>query len=294
MDTKIVLEDVCKDYGSKRALNQINLTIESGMFGLLGPNGAGKTTMMKILTSLLPKTSGKITMCGIPIEKSKEIRSIVGYLPQEFSMYGTMSVYEGMDYLAVLSGVQKSQRRERIMELLKKVNLDDCAKKKIKALSGGMKRRMGIAQALIHNPRVLIVDEPTAGLDPEERVRFRNLLCEVAQERIVLLSTHIVGDIEATCEKIAVLKEGNLLYNGTVTQLLEGAKEVIFQAEVSRIELEKVKSHYFVTGMVSKGQKVQIRFIAEDRQWIPFLNAEKCVPNVEDAYLYFIHKKEMR
>ena len=251
MDTKIVLEDVCKDYGSKRALNQINLTIESGMFGLLGPNGAGKTTMMKILTSLLPKTSGKITMCGIPIEKSKEIRSIVGYLPQEFSMYGTMSVYEGMDYLAVLSGVQKSQRRERIMELLKKVNLDDCAKKKIKALSGGMKRRMGIAQALIHNPRVLIVDEPTAGLDPEERVRFRNLLCEVAQERIVLLSTHIVGDIEATCEKIAVLKEGNLLYNGTVTQLLEGAKEVIFQAEVSRIELEKVKSHYFVTGMVS-------------------------------------------
>ena len=167
MDTKIVLEDVCKDYGSKRALNQINLTIESGMFGLLGPNGAGKTTMMKILTSLLPKTSGKITMCGIPIEKSKEIRSIVGYLPQEFSMYGTMSVYEGMDYLAVLSGVQKSQRRERIMELLKKVNLDDCAKKKIKALSGGMKRRMGIAQALIHNPRVLIVDEPTAGLDPE-------------------------------------------------------------------------------------------------------------------------------
>ena len=154
MDTKIVLEDVCKDYGSKRALNQINLTIESGMFGLLGPNGAGKTTMMKILTSLLPKTSGKITMCGIPIEKSKEIRSIVGYLPQEFSMYGTMSVYEGMDYLAVLSGVQKSQRRERIMELLKKVNLDDCAKKKIKALSGGMKRRMGIAQALISSGRV--------------------------------------------------------------------------------------------------------------------------------------------
>lgn len=294
MDTKIVLEDVCKDYGSKRALNHIDLTIESGMFGLLGPNGAGKTTMMKVLTSLLPKTSGKITMCGIPIEKSKEIRSMVGYLPQEFSMYGTMSVYEGMDYLAVLSGIQKGQRRERIMELLKKVNLDDCAKKKIKALSGGMKRRMGIAQALIHNPRVLIVDEPTAGLDPEERVRFRNLLCEVAQERIVLLSTHIVGDIEATCEKIAILKEGNLLYDGTVTQLLEGAREVIFQAEVSRIELEKVKSHYFVTGMVSQGQKVQIRFIAEDRQWLPFLNAEKCAPNVEDAYLYFIHKKEMR
>lgn len=294
MDTKIILENVCKDYGSKRALNQINLTIEKGMFGLLGSNGAGKTTMMKVLTTLLQKTSGKITMCGIPIEKSKQIRSMVGYLPQEFSMYGTMSVYEGMDYLAVLSGVSKNQRKERIMELLQKVNLEDCTKKKIKTLSGGMKRRMGIAQALLHNPRVLIVDEPTAGLDPEERVRFRNLLCEVAQDRIVLLSTHIVGDIEATCEKIAVLQEGNLLYDGTVTQLLKEAEGAIFQTEISRMELEKVKSHYFVTGMVSQGQKVQIRFIDEEKQQFPFLNAEKCMPNVEDAYLYLIHKKEMR
>lgn len=294
METKIVLKGVCKDYGSKRALNQVDLVIERGMFGLLGPNGAGKTTLMKVLTSLLPKTSGEITMCGVPVEKSREIRSMVGYLPQDFSMYGTMSVYEGMDYIGVLSGVEKRQRRERIEELLQQVNLQDCRRKKIKALSGGMKRRMGIAQALLHNPKVLIVDEPTAGLDPEERVRFRNLLCEMAQDRIVLLSTHIVGDIEATCEEIAVLRDGNVLYRGTVTQLLDEAEGAIFEAEISRMELERVKSRYSVTNMINQGQKIQVRFVSEDKGAISFSGVRSCEPNVEDAYLYLMHREEVR
>ena len=209
-------------------------------------------------------------------------------------MYGTMSVYEGMDYLGVLSGLNKKKRKERIPELLKEVNLQEYRNKKIKILSGGMKRRLGIAQALLHDPEVLIVDEPTAGLDPEERVRFRNLLCEIAQNRIVLLSTHIVGDIEATCEEIAILKEGKILYRGTVTQLLTQAEGAIFEAEVSRIELEKVKARYCVTGMISQGRHVQIRFVQEDKTKIPFEGAVRCEPNVEDAYLYLMHQEEMR
>ena len=199
MENCIEIKELNKFYGKKkRALSDINLTIEQGMFGLLGRNGAGKTTLMKTLATLLQKQSGRISVCGIPIENAKEIRKIVGYLPQEFSMYPTMSVIEAMDYLGVLSGIGTKERRERIELLLKKVNLTEHKNKKVKALSGGMKRRLGIAQALLNDPKVLIVDEPTAGLDPEERIRFRNLLCDVAEERIVILSTHIVGDIEAT------------------------------------------------------------------------------------------------
>ena len=186
MNTEIVLKDLDKYYGKKQALRRVNLTISQGMFGLLGPNGAGKTTLMKILATLLPKTGGKVTICGTDISQEREIRRMVGYLPQDFSMYGNMTVYEVMDYLGVLSGMKKAERRERIPILLEKVNLTENHGTKVKAMSGGMRRRLGIAQAILHNPRVLIVDEPTAGLDPEERVRFRNLLCEIAEERIVI------------------------------------------------------------------------------------------------------------
>lgn len=215
-EPKIIISGLTKSYGKKVALDGISLQIESGMFGLLGRNGAGKTTLMRILATLLPKTGGEIEICGVPVEKASQIRRMVGYLPQEFSLYPGMSVYEAMDYLGVLSGLTSSQRKERIMPLLSRVNLDSAAKVRVKALSGGMKRRLGIAQAILHEPKILIVDEPTAGLDPEERVRFRNLLCDIAEDRIVLLSTHIVEDIEKTCENIAVLNEGKILYSGAL------------------------------------------------------------------------------
>ena len=205
MDTKIVIKNLSKNYGKKQALKNVDLTIRQGMFGLLGPNGAGKTTLMKIIATLLQKTEGDMRVCGIDINNDREIRRIIGYLPQDFSMYGNMSVYEAMDYLGVLSGLSRQQRKDRIPSLLEQVNLTDDVKTKVRAMSGGMRRRLGIAQALIHDPKVLIVDEPTAGLDPEERVRFRNLLSETAKDRVVILSTHIVGDVEATCEDIAVL-----------------------------------------------------------------------------------------
>ena len=183
MSAEIRIQNLNQYYGKKQALKDINLTIETGMFGLLGRNGAGKTTLMKVLATLLPKSEAQISVCGRNIEEAKKIRQITGYLPQEFSMYPNMTVYEAMDYLGVLSGLSRKRRKRKIPELLERVNLQNDQKKRVKALSGGMKRRLGIAQAILHNPRILIVDEPTAGLDPEERVRFRNLLCEIAEER---------------------------------------------------------------------------------------------------------------
>lgn len=286
MSAEIKIEHLNQYYGKKQALKEVDLTIQQGMFGLLGRNGAGKTTLMKVLATLLPKSDGRITVCGIPVEDSARIRKMTGYLPQDFSMYPNMSVYEAMDYLGVLSGLSTAERRKRIPYLLEKVNLQNDRKTKVKALSGGMKRRLGIAQAILHNPRILIVDEPTAGLDPEERVRFRNLLCEIAEERIVILSTHIVGDIEATCEQIAVLNNGEILYQGTVSGLIEMADGKVYTAQISRHELPQLKERYIVTSMLTLGNNVMVRFIAEKK---PFASAESCDAGVEDAYMYLMN-----
>lgn len=286
MSTEINIQHLNQFYGKKQALNDVCLTIESGMFGLLGRNGAGKTTLMKVLASLISKSEGSISICGVPVEHASEIRKITGYLPQEFSMYPNMTVYEAMDYLGVLSGLSKAERRRRIPKLLNRVNLQDDQKKKVKALSGGMKRRLGIAQAILHNPKVLIVDEPTAGLDPEERVRFRNLLCEIAQNRIVILSTHIVEDIEATCENIAVLDEGRLRYQGTVEEFIGRAEGRVYTAQISKKELPLLKKEYVVTSMLTLGNNVMVRFIADEK---PFDSAVPCEAGVEDAYMHLMH-----
>jgi len=288
MNTTVEIRHLDKYYGRKKALSDINLTIPAGMFGLLGRNGAGKTTLMKTLATLLEKQKGEVRICGIPVENASQIRRIIGYLPQDFSMYPNMTVYESMDYLGVLSGLGKKERQKRIPLLLERVNLSDAQYKKVKTLSGGMKRRLGIAQAILHNPKVLIVDEPTAGLDPEERVRFRNLLCEIAEDRIVILSTHIVGDIEATCENIAVLDEGTLLFTGTVEELLLAVKGKVYKAEISRSELEKLKKRYLVTSMLTMGNNVIVRFLAEKQ---PFEGARHCEADVEDAYMYLMQKR---
>lgn len=283
-EKKIEIKHVDKFYGKNQALFDINLTINQGMFGLLGRNGAGKTTLMKILATLLSKKNGSIMICGIPVENAKEIRTITGYLPQDFSMYPGMTVEESLDYLGVLSGMDKKLRRERIKLLLNRVNLTEDRHKKVKSLSGGMKRRLGIAQALLHDPQVLIVDEPTAGLDPEERIRFRNLLCEVAEERIVILSTHIVGDIEATCENIAIMNNGRILWQGTVSDLLRNAQGKVFTVNVNKKYLPQIKKNYIVTGMLVQSEYTTVRLISDE---IPALkNAAAAEPNAEDAYMY--------
>ncbi len=281
----IEIRNVSKFYGRKQALKNIDLTVKQGMFGLLGRNGAGKTTLMKTLAALQRKQSGDITVCGIPIENAKEIRGITGYLPQDFSMYGGMTVYEALDYLGTLSGMDKKTRTERIELLLKKVNLTDCKGKKFKTLSGGMKRRVGIAQALIHDPKTLIVDEPTAGLDPEERIRFRNLLCEVAEERIVILSTHIVGDVEAACEDMAIMNEGSILWQGSVSELIKNAEGKVYSILTPKKFLPQIKKDHIVTGMLTQGNSATVRIVSENKPD----GAVPVEPNCEDAYIYCLY-----
>ncbi len=288
MEISIEIQNLTKYYGKKQALSKVNLTIPKGMFGLLGPNGAGKTTLMKVLATLLEKTGGEVKICGVPVENSRQIRNMTGYLPQDFSMYGNMSAYEALDYLAVLSGMSRQERRERVPQMLEKVNLLEKRRTKVKSMSGGMKRRLGIAQAIIHDPKVIIVDEPTAGLDPEERVRFRNLLCEIAKDRIVLLSTHIVGDIEATCENIAVLNQGKICFDGRVAELLALVEGKVYSAEIAAVELEKVKEKYMVTGILTTGSTANVKIIAEAP---PFPQAKPVQPDVEDAYMYLMHQE---
>lgn len=284
MEKIIEIKNVNKFYGRKQALHNITLTIHQGMFGLLGRNGAGKTTLMKTLATLHKKKGGNISICGVPIEQAKEIRSMTGYLPQDFSMYPGMTVEESLDYLGILSGMGKNLRRERIPMLLNRVNLTEHKRKKVKALSGGMKRRLGIAQALLHDPDVLIVDEPTAGLDPEERIRFRNLLCEVAEERIVILSTHIVGDIEAACKDIAIMNDGKILWQGAVSELIQASRNKVFTVNVNQKALPHIREHYIVTGMLVQGEYTTVRLISENPPDLP--GAITSEPNLEDAYIY--------
>ena len=287
MDNNIIIRNMNKFYGRKQALFSIDLTIEQGMFGLLGRNGAGKTTLMTTLAALHKKKDGDITVCGVPVEKAKKIRSMTGYLPQDFSMYPNMRTDEALDYLGALSGIPAAERKKRVDQLLEKVNLTEHRRKKVKELSGGMKRRLGIAQALIHDPKVIIVDEPTAGLDPEERIRFRNLLCEVAENRIVILSTHIVGDIESTCEKLAIMDEGRILWKGTVRELLENAKGHIYTANIEKQYMSQIKKEYIVTGMVTQADYTTVRLVSDAEPDLP--NAVLTEPDLEGAYMYCLH-----
>lgn len=286
MTVEVDIRNLYKRYGTKEALKDVSLHMKQGMFGLLGPNGAGKTTLMKVLTTLTAKSGGEVSICGIPVEKGARVRSMIGYLPQDFSMYGNMTAQEALDYLAVLSGLSSAQRRKRVPEMLEKVNLSEQRKTRVRAMSGGMRRRLGIAQAIIHDPKVIVVDEPTAGLDPEERVRFRNLLCEIARERLVILSTHIVGDIEATCEDIAVLNGGKILYQGKVASLLDRVAGKVYSAEVSAMELPKVQEQYMVTGILNTGSTASIKIVSDT---VPFPGARPIQADVEDAYLYLMH-----
>lgn len=224
---EIVIENLSKKYGRQEVLRNINLHVPAGVYGLLGGNGSGKTTLMRILATVLEPSAGTVKIDGIDIKRKRKIRRITGYLPQEFSVYPNMSVYAALDYLGILAELPEEKRRERINGLLKLVNLDQQRYRRFKTLSGGMKRRFGIAQALLNDPKVLIIDEPTAGLDPEERLRFYDLLEGLAQDRIILISTHIAEDIEAVCQRAAVLRAGEVVFEGSVTELLSDHRKEV-------------------------------------------------------------------
>ena len=224
-------------------------------------------------------------MNGIPIKETEKIREIVGYLPQDFSFYRNMSVYDAMDYLGLLSNIPDKIRKERISELLEQVNLKADMRTKIKALSGGMKRRLGIAQALLHNPQILIVDEPTAGLDPEERIRFRNLLSEFAEDRIVILSTHISSDLESSCENIGVLDKGRIIWNGSTEELVKQAEGRVYLISVAKKQDKCIKEKYTVLNISASGADTQYRVLSDTT---PKENHILQAPTLEDGYMYLL------
>ena len=286
---EIVINNLSKNYGKKSALKNVSVTIHSGMYGLLGRNGAGKTSLMRILATLSVPSSGEISMNGIPIKETTKIREIVGYLPQDFSFYRNMSVYGAMDYLGLLSNIPDKVRKERISALLEQVNLKENVRTKVKALSGGMKRRLGIAQALLHNPQILIVDEPTAGLDPEERIRFRNLLSEFAEDRIVILSTHISSDVESSCENIGVLDNGRMIWSGGTEGLVKQAEGKVYLISAAKKKDKLIKEKYTVLNIIASGSGTQYRVLSET------LPEEKHIlqaPTLEDGYMYLLSQTD--
>ncbi|UIK39501.1 ABC transporter ATP-binding protein [Staphylococcus epidermidis] len=282
---KIVIKGLSKSYdGKKDALNSLDLVIPNGMFGILGRNGSGKSTLMNIIATILQPSKGTVTINGIEIKNSQKIRQMIGYLPQDFDFYPNMKVSEVLYYLGFLSKINQKDFDNYVDLILRKVNLIDYKNKKVKSLSGGMKKRLGIAQAILHDPKVIIVDEPTAGLDPEERVRLRNLLSDLAENKIVIISTHIVSDIESTCNRIAILDKGSLVYKGDIPSLIQQSDDHIYEINLSPSELESFRENdLFITKTQEIENKLKVRFISETK----VANAKKVKADFEDAYMYF-------
>lgn len=280
---EIRITNLVKEYGKFRALDGVNLQIPGGMFGLLGPNGAGKTTLMRHLTTMLVPTSGQITIGGIDVVKEpRRVRRHVGYLPQDFGFYKGLNAYEVLDYIGAMKNIPALERKQQIEKLLDEVNLTTDARRRVSGYSGGMKQRLGIAQALLGNPAVVIVDEPTAGLDPEERIRFRNLLARLSGQRTVLLSTHIVGDVEASCTGLAVMRKGRPAFVGTLEELTAAAQGRVWQLEMTQGEWEQLSPDLKVVSSRSAGRFMQLRVLGEEN---PLGRGVPAEPGLEDGYL---------
>ena len=281
--------NLTKRFGDFTAVDDMNIRITNGVYGLLGANGAGKTTLMRMICTLLTPTSGQILCDGKDIQKMEgEYRNLLGYLPQEFGFYPEFSVKDYLLYIASLKGIRPVVAKKRVKELLEQVGLSKAANKKMKKLSGGMKRRVGIAQAILNNPKILILDEPTAGLDPTERVRFRNMISELSKERIVILSTHIVSDVEYIANEIWLMKNGRLLQQGSLDVVLDSMPEKVWSFVTSQAEAEKFMKQYKVSNMKTDRDGVELRIISAQQ---PPASAEALQPNLEDVFLYYFGEK---
>jgi ABC-2 type transport system ATP-binding protein len=278
------IEAVSKQFrGGQYGVRDLSLELKSGVIGLLGPNGAGKTTLMQMIATITRPTSGRIFFDGVDVTKRpNDVRRKLGYLPQDFGVYDNLTALEFLTYFAALKGVNS---KTRLMEMLENVNLHNAAHRAVGGFSGGMKQRLGIAQALINDPALLIVDEPTAGLDPEERVRFRNVLSEIGFGKLVILSTHIVSDIESIATEIAVLKEGALLTLGPPESLLRGCAGKVWRSVVSSEEFHRLRLTLKISGAMRKADGVHIRFVGP----APAIAASPVEPELEDAFLYLMN-----
>lgn len=287
---ELSLDRLSKQYDSKIAVDSISATLTPGVYGLLGANGAGKTTLMRMLCGILEPTSGEVLFNDHEITAmGATYRNMLGYLPQDFGYYPNYTAMEFMLYMAALKGIPRNIAVKRIKKLLTTVDLNHVASKRSKTFSGGMKQRVGIAQALLNNPKVLILDEPTAGLDPKERVRFRNLLSEHAGDKIVILSTHIVSDIEAIADEVLLMKKGRIVQRGTVPELVQKAQGRVWELAVSPREAQMWQAQATVANLRHEGNHVVLRIVSDK---MPSQSAVPCSASLEDLYLYYFPTDE--
>lgn len=282
---ELSVDRLTKHYGRKIAVDCVSAALKPGVYGLLGANGAGKTTLMRMMCAILESTSGEVLLDGKEITSmGASYRNVLGYLPQDFGYYPGYTAQEFLMYVSALKGIPKNIAKKRVAELLEEVGLGDAANKKIKTFSGGMKQRVGIAQALLNNPDILILDEPTAGLDPKERVRFRNLLSDYAGDKIVILSTHIVSDIEAIADEVLLMKKGKFVLQGNVPDLTKKAEGKVWELTVPQEETRKWQVKGTVANLKHEGQQVVLRIISDYK---PSEMAVPCEATLEDLYLYY-------
>ncbi len=287
MELKIA--GLTKQFGDFQAVNHIDASLTCGVYGLLGVNGAGKTTLMRMLCTLLRPTNGSITFDGRDIfEMDADYRKVLGYLPQDFGFYPEFSVEDYLYYIASIKGIRRAAAGKIVKSLIGKVGLQKAAHKKMRKLSGGMKRRAGIAQTMLNDPQILILDEPTAGLDPNERIRFRNLISEVAEERLVLLSTHIVSDIEYIANEILLMKAGQIVHRGTAGELIDSMTESVWKCCVHKSDVAALMSQYKISNMKTDAHGVELRIISKE---MPIQDAVMEEPSLEDVFLYYFGEK---
>lgn len=280
---ELTIDRLTKQYQNKIAVDRISLTLTKGVYGLLGANGAGKTTLMRMLCGVLKPTGGEVKFNGIDVSH-EDYRDSLGYLPQDFGYYPNFTAMQFLCYMGSLKGLTKQRAKEKSTELLELVSLSNVAKKKIKTFSGGMKQRLGIAQAMLNNPKILILDEPTAGLDPKERVRFRNLISKLGADRIILLSTHIVSDVENIANTILMMKDGQLIHSGSLKEIIKVIENKVYECIIDNKTANNLTSSYPVINIRQEGDKIFLRLVCDKK---PCENATHVQATLEDLYLYY-------
>ncbi len=286
---ELEVNNLTKEFGSFTAVNHLNITMRNGVYGLLGVNGAGKTTFMRMLCTLMRPTHGKIICNGKEIfTMDGDYRKILGYLPQDFGFYPDFTVQDYLLYIASIKAIRPAVAKKRVKELLEKTGLENAVHKKMKKLSGGMKRRAGIAQAMLNDPKILVLDEPTAGLDPNERIRFRNLISELSEDRLVLLSTHIVPDVEYIANEILLMKNGSFIQRGTTEHLITTMKENIWKCHVEKSYVPQLMKKYKISNLKTDSHGAVLRIISKEKP-VPDAVPEEAV--LEDVFLYYFDEK---